>query len=183
MCFENVKTLDLFHGAPYPSRNPEANIADLRAQVAANEKGVEELLAMVDHFGLDVVRAYMGHVRRNAAEAVRRVISALRDGSYTYELDSGERIQVAINVDHDARTAEIDFTGTSAQQARQRERTVVCLVMAAVLYVFRTLVDDDIPLNSGCWEPIHVTIPYRARCSRRSTRRRSRRETSRRRSR
>jgi 5-oxoprolinase (ATP-hydrolysing) len=152
------ETLELLLGAPYPSRNPEANIADLRAQVAANEKGVEELAAMVEHFGLDVVRAYMEHVRRNAEEAVRRVISALRDGSYSYQLDSGARIEVAIRVDREARTAEIDFTGTSRQQPGNANAPS-SVVMAAVLYVFRTLVDDEIPLNSGCLEPLHVTIP------------------------
>jgi 5-oxoprolinase (ATP-hydrolysing) len=152
------ETLDLLRSAPYPSRNPGTNIADLRAQVAANEKGVEELLAMVDHFGLDVVTAYMEHVRRNAAEAVRRVTSALHDGSYSYELDSGARIEVAVRVDDDARTAEIDFTGTSAQQPGNGNAPS-SVVMAAVLYVFRTLVDDEIPLNSGCLEPVRVIIP------------------------
>jgi len=152
------ETVDLLLGAEFPSRNPEANIADLRAQIAANEKGVEELLAMVDHFSLDVVRAYMGHVRRNAEESVRRVISALHDGSYSYELDSGARIEVAIRVDREARTAEIDFTGTSPQQPGNFNAPS-SVVMAAVLYVFRTLVEDDIPLNSGCLAPIRVTIP------------------------
>jgi 5-oxoprolinase (ATP-hydrolysing) len=151
-------TVELLTSAPYPSRNPTANIADLRAMVAANEKGVEELRAMVDHFGLDVVRAYMGHVRRNAEEAVRRVISALRDGEYTYQLDSGARIQVRVRVDRDARTADIDFTGTS-EQHDGNANAPSSVVMAAVLYVFRTLVDDEIPLNSGCLEPIRVTIP------------------------
>jgi len=152
------ETIDLLLGAEYPSRNPEANIADLRAQVAANEKGVEELLAMVDHFGLDVVTAYMGHVRRNAEESVRRVISALHDGSFGYELDGGARIEVAIKVDREAGTAHIDFTGTSPQQPGNANAPS-SVVMAAVLYVFRTLVDDDIPLNSGCLAPIRVTIP------------------------
>jgi 5-oxoprolinase (ATP-hydrolysing) len=152
------ETVELFLGAEFPSRNPEANVADLRAQIAANEKGVEELLAMVDHFGLDVVTAYMGHVRRNAEESVRRVIPALHDGSFSYELDSGARIEVAIRVDRDARTAEIDFTGTSPQQPGNANAPS-SVVMAAVLYVFRTLVDDDIPLNSGCLTPIRVIIP------------------------
>jgi len=153
-----AETLELLRGAEFPSRNPDANLADLRAQVAANEKGVEELLAMVDHFGLDVVTAYMGHVRRNAEESVRRVISALHDGSYGYELDNGARIEVAITVDRTARTAEIDFTGTSPQLPGNGNAPS-SVVMAAVLYVFRTLVDDDIPLNSGCLAPIRVTIP------------------------
>jgi 5-oxoprolinase (ATP-hydrolysing) len=153
-----AETIELLTSAPYPSRNPTSNIADLRAMIAANEKGVEELRAMVDHFGLDVVRAYMGHVRRNAEEAVRRVISALHDGSYTSELDTGARIQVRVRVDREARTADIDFTGTSPQ-TEGNANAPSSVVMAAVLYVFRTLVDDEIPLNSGCLEPINVTIP------------------------
>jgi len=152
------ETTELFRTAPYPSRNPASNIADLRAMVAANEKGVEELRAMVDHFGLDVVRAYMGHVRRNAEEAVRRVISALHDGSYSYHLDSGATIEVRVRVDHEARSADIDFTGTAEQQPGNANAPS-SVVMAAVLYVFRTLVDDEIPLNSGCLEPLRVTIP------------------------
>jgi 5-oxoprolinase (ATP-hydrolysing) len=153
-----VETVELLRSAPYPSRNPTANIADLRAQIAATEKGVQELRAMVDHFGLDVVHAYMGHVRDNAEEAVRRVIPALHDGRYTYEHDSGAVIQVAITVDREARTAQVDFTGTSAQRP-DNFNAPSSVAMAAVLYVFRTLVDDDIPLNSGCLIPIRVTIP------------------------
>jgi 5-oxoprolinase (ATP-hydrolysing) len=152
------ETVDLLRSAMHPSRNPATNIADLRAQVAANEKGVEELLAMVGHFGLDVVSAYMEHVRRNAAEAVQRIIPGLRDGSYSYELDTGARIEVTVRVDADARTAEIDFSGTSAQQPGNGNAPS-SVVMAAVLYVFRTLVDDEIPLNSGCLEPLRVIIP------------------------
>ena len=152
------ETVELLRTAAYPSRNPATNIADLRAQVAANEKGVEELRAMVDHFGLDVVAAYMEHVRRNAAEAVQRIIPTLHDGRYSYELDSGARIEVAVRVDASARTAEIDFTGTSTQQPGNGNAPS-SVVMAAVLYVFRTLVDDEIPLNSGCLEPLRVIIP------------------------
>lgn len=148
----------LLGGARYPARNPDQNLADLRAQVAANQKGAEELRKMVAHFGLDVVQAYMGHVQDNAEEAVRRVIGALKDGQYTYDLDNGARIQVAIRVDQERRSAEIDFTGTSAQlQNNFNAPSAVC--MAAVLYVFRTLVDDDIPLNAGCLKPLHVIIP------------------------
>ena len=113
---------------------------------------------MVGHFGLDVVSAYMEHVRRNAAEAVQRIIPGLRDGSYSYELDTGARIEVTVRVDADARTAEIDFSGTSAQQPGNGNAPS-SVVMAAVLYVFRTLVDDEIPLNSGCLEPLRVIIP------------------------
>ena len=148
----------LLSGARYPARNPDQNMADLRAQVAANQKGVDELRKMVGHFGLDVVQAYMGHVQDNAEEAVRRVITALQDGQYTYELDNGARVQVAIRVNQAERSAEIDFTGTSGQLPNNfNAPSAVC--MAAVLYVFRTLVDDDIPLNAGCLKPLHVIIP------------------------
>ncbi len=144
--------------ARYPARNPDQNMADLRAQVAANQKGVEELHKMVAHFGLDVVRAYMGHVQDNAEEAVRRVIAVLKDGRYSYELDNGARIEVAIRVDRANRSAEIDFTGTSNQLPNNfNAPSSVC--MAAVLYVFRTLVDDEIPLNAGCLKPLNVIIP------------------------
>jgi len=148
----------LLTGARYPARNPDQNMADLRAQVAANQKGVEELHRMVAHFGLDVVRAYMGHVQDNAEEAVRRVIGALKDGAFTLELDNGAHIDVAIRVDRAARNAEIDFTGTSAQLDNNfNAPSAVC--MAAVLYVFRTLVEDEIPLNGGCLKPLKVIIP------------------------
>ncbi|HXT90703.1 MAG TPA: hydantoinase B/oxoprolinase family protein [Trebonia sp.] len=152
------ETAEVLRSARYPSRNPDVNLADLRAQVAANAKGVAELHAMVDHFGLDVVRAYMGHVQDNAEESVRRVIPVLRDGSYRYELDSGAVIQVAVRVNRDDRTAQIDFTGTSAQ-LDSNFNAPSSVAMAAVLYVFRTLVDDEIPLNSGCLKPLRVIIP------------------------
>ena len=149
---------ELLTGARYPARNPDQNMADLRAQVAANRKGVEELHKMVAHFGLDVVRAYMGHVQDNAEEAVRRVISALKDGRYSYDLDNGARIEVAIRVDRATRSAEIDFGGTSGQLPNNfNAPSAVC--MAAVLYVFRTLVVDEIPLNAGCLKPLKVIIP------------------------
>src|SRR3990172_3836564 len=142
----------------YPSRNVEQNLADLRAQVAANEKGVRELRRMVGHFGLEVVNAYMRHVQDNAEEAVRRVIEVLKDGEFTYEMDNGGVIRVRISIDRSERSASIDFTGTSAQLPDNfNAPSAVC--MAAVLYVFRTLVDDDIPLNAGCLKPLQVTIP------------------------
>jgi len=153
-----AQTLDLLRSAPWPSRNPEVNLADLRAQIAANEKGVQELRRMTGHFGLDVVRAYMGHVQDNAEEAVRRVITALSDGEYAYALDNEAVIQVAVRVDRAARTAEVDFTGTSAQLPGNFNAPS-SVAMAAVLYVFRTLVADDIPLNSGCLKPVRVIIP------------------------
>ena len=145
-------------GAKYPSRNPQQNMADLKAQIAANEKGVQELRRMVEQFGLQVVLAYMRHVQDNAEESVRRVITRLKDGAFTLPLDNGAQITVAIRVDAQNRSAEIDFTGTSAQQTNNfNAPTAVC--MAAVLYVFRTLVDDDIPLNAGCLKPLKVIIP------------------------
>ena len=153
-----AETGRLLSSAEYPSRNPAANLADLRAQVAANEKGAAELRQLVSHFGLDVVTAYMGHVQDNAEEAVRRVIARLHGGEYRYELDSGAVIQVAVRVDQRSRTAEIDFTGTSAQLPGNFNAPS-SVAMAAVLYVLRTLVDDEIPLNSGCLKPVTVIIP------------------------
>jgi 5-oxoprolinase (ATP-hydrolysing) len=152
----------LLESGEYPSRNPYQNMADLKAQIAANEKGVQELRKMVDQFGLDVVQAYMGHVQDNAEESVRRALvtlsSRLKDSSFTLPLDNGAQIKVAIRVDGKARSAEVDFTGTSLQQTNNfNAPKAVC--MAAVLYVFRTLVDDDIPLNAGCLKPLKVTIP------------------------
>ena len=148
----------LLRSGTYPSRNPAQNIADLKAQVAANEKGVRELRAMVAQYGLAVVQGYMQHVQDNAEESVRRVITQLKDGVFTLPLDNGARISVAIRVDASSRTAEIDFTGTSAQLENNfNAPTAVC--MAAVLYVFRTLVDDEIPLNAGCLKPLKVIIP------------------------
>jgi len=156
--FLEAETTALLESGAWPSRNPAQNIADLKAQVAANEKGVRELAAMVDQYGLDVVRSYMQHVQDNAEESVRRVITRLKDGAFTLPLDNGAQISVAIRVDGAARSAEIDFTGTSAQLENNfNAPTAVC--MAAVLYVFRTLVDDEIPLNAGCLKPIKVTIP------------------------
>ena len=148
----------LLESGQYPSRNPAQNMADLKAQIAANEKGVQELRKMAGNFGLDVVLAYMNHVQANAEESVRRVITRLKDGQFTLPLDNGAEIQVAIRVDTEKRSAEIDFTGTSPQQTNNfNAPTAVC--MAAVLYVFRTLVDDDIPLNAGCLKPLKVIIP------------------------
>ena len=152
------ETERLLSGAEYPSRNPDTNLADLRAQVAANEKGVEELYRMVEQHGLDVVHAYMGHVQENAAESVRNAIAKLSDGEYTYELDNHAKIRVTVTVDQRTRTATIDFTGTSPQLA-DNFNAPSSVAMAAVLYVFRTLVDKDIPLNAGCLQPLNVIIP------------------------
>ena len=148
----------LLAGGRYPARNVEQNIADLRAQVAACAKGAAELAKMVDHFGLPVVRAYMQHVQDNAEEAVRRVLDVLTDGHFEYEMDSGAKVAVTIAIDKGARKATIDFTGTSAQQPTNfNAPSAVC--KAAVLYVFRTLVDDDIPMNDGCLKPLDIVIP------------------------
>jgi 5-oxoprolinase (ATP-hydrolysing) len=144
--------------APYPVRNVEQNLGDLRAQVAANQKGVDELLRMVDEFGLAVVEAYMAHVQDNAEEAVRRVIGALADGRFELPLDNGALIAVTITVDHARRAATIDFAGTSPQLADNfNAPSSICT--AAVLYVFRSLVDDDIPINAGCLRPLEIRIP------------------------
>jgi 5-oxoprolinase (ATP-hydrolysing) len=145
-------------GARYPARNPEQNLADLRAQIAANQKGVEELRKLVAHYGLDVVQAYMRHVQDNAEEAVRRVIGALRDGSFEYPLDNGATIKVRVTVDRAERAATIDFSGTSPQQPNNFNAPAA-ISIAAVLYVFRTLVNDDIPLNAGCLKPLKIIIP------------------------
>ena len=153
-----AELLERLSAGAHPARNPAQNMADLKAQIAANEAGVHELRRMVAQYGLDVVQAYMGHVQDNAEESVRRVITRLRDGQYTLALDNGAQIQVAIRVDARARSAQIDFTGTSAQLTNNfNAPTAVC--MAAVLYVFRMLVDDDIPLNAGCLKPLQVLIP------------------------
>ncbi|MEI6601418.1 MAG: hydantoinase B/oxoprolinase family protein, partial [Comamonadaceae bacterium] len=155
---QEAQIIALLQSGEYPSRNPQQNLADLKAQIAANEKGVQELRKMVEHFGLDMVQAYMRHVQDNAEESVRRVITRLKDGAFTLALDNGAQIQVAIRVNAPERSAVIDFTGTSMQQSNNfNAPKAVC--MAAVLYVFRTLVDDDIPLNAGCLKPLSVIIP------------------------
>ncbi|MBT8004162.1 MAG: 5-oxoprolinase, partial [Rhodospirillales bacterium] len=150
--------LDLLGSGDWPSRNPSQNMADLQAQVAANEKGVQELKAMVEHFGLDVVSAYMGHVQDNAEESVRRVLDVLSDGDFTYELDDGSPLHVKISIDKDNRKAAVDFTGT-AEQHPGNFNAPYSVTRAAVLYVFRTLVDDDIPLNAGCLKPLDIIVP------------------------
>ncbi|CAL9315163.1 hydantoinase B/oxoprolinase family protein [Streptomyces sp. SudanB66_2053] len=156
--FREEETLRLLTETPHPSRNPATNLADLRAQIAANHKGVEEVGRMIDTYGLDVVQAYMRHVQDNAEEAVRRVVDALDDGEYAYETDSGAVIRVKVSVDRAARSATIDFTGTSPQLATNFNAPF-SVVNAAVLYVFRTLVADDIPLNDGCLRPLRIVVP------------------------
>ncbi|MEV7389412.1 hydantoinase B/oxoprolinase family protein [Streptomyces sp. NPDC091215] len=156
--FREAETHRLLAGARYPSRNIRTNLADLRAQIAANRKGVDEVGRMIEEFGLDVVQAYMRHVQDNAEEAVRRVVDALDDGEYAYETDSGAVIRVRVRVDRADRRATIDFTGTSAQLATNFNAPF-SVVNAAVLYVFRTLVADDIPLNDGCLRPLDIVVP------------------------
>jgi 5-oxoprolinase (ATP-hydrolysing) len=148
----------LLTSARYPARNPDQNIADLKAQVAACEKGTNELRRVVDHYGLDVVHAYMGYVKDNAEESVRRVIDALTDSSFTYAMDDGSQVSVAITVDHGDRSAVIDFTGTSPTHPGNFNAPS-SIAHAAVLYVFRCMVDDDIPLNAGCMKPLRLVLP------------------------
>ncbi len=156
--FREREIMKLLTAGKYPARNPTQNIADLKAQIAANECGVQELRKMVEHFGLATVQAYMQHVQDNAEESVRRVIGVLQNGSYTYPLDDQSVVRVTITIDRPGRRAHIDFTGTSPQHPGNfNAPAAVC--RAAVLYVFRTLVDDDIPLNAGCLKPLEITIP------------------------
>ncbi len=156
--FCETETLALLRSGPYPSRNPDQNIADLKAQVAACAKGAEELRRMVRQFGLPVVSAYMRHVQDHAAEAVRRVLDVLRDGEFAYEMDDGSMIRARITIDRASRRARIDFSGTSPQRPNNFNAPPA-ISRAAVLYVFRTLVDDDIPMNDGCLLPLEIVIP------------------------
>jgi 5-oxoprolinase (ATP-hydrolysing) len=142
----------------YPARQPDHNVADIKAQIAAGEKGVREVCRMIEQFGLDVVHAYMRHVQDNAEEQVRRVIDVMKDGEFTYSLDEGGMVKVKISFDKEKREATVDFTGTSPQRPTNfNAPSAVC--RSAVLYVFRTLVDDEIPLNEGCLKPINIIIP------------------------
>ncbi|WP_341732932.1 hydantoinase B/oxoprolinase family protein [Microcoleus sp. EPA2] len=156
--FQEAQLLEILTSGNFPARNPAQNIADLQAQIAANKRGTEELIKIVEHYGLETVQAYMGFVQDNAEESVRRVIDVLQDGEFTYGMDSGGQIKVAITIDKSARSAKIDFTGTSPQQINNfNAPAAVC--KAAVLYVFRTLVNDDIPLNAGCLKPLEIINP------------------------
>jgi 5-oxoprolinase (ATP-hydrolysing) len=162
--FRERELHQLLAGTKYPARNPLQNINDLKAQIAANEKGVQELRAMVAQFTLPVVQAYMQHVQDNAAESVRRVIDALHDSEFSYEMDQGTVIKVKITVDRDKREATVDFTGTSPQQPTNFNAPEP-VTRAAVLYVFRVMVNDDIPMNAGCLRPINIIIPKRSMLS------------------
>jgi 5-oxoprolinase (ATP-hydrolysing) len=156
--FREEALRELLRSGKYPARNTDQNVADLQAQIAACNKGVQELRRISDHFGLEVVHAYMAHVQDNAEEQVRRVLDRLSDGHFVYPLDDGSQIEVAISIDKQARTATIDFTGTSAQQPNNfNAPSAVC--RAAVLYVFRTLVEDEIPMNEGVLKPLDIVIP------------------------
>ncbi|MFC3722287.1 hydantoinase B/oxoprolinase family protein [Neoaquamicrobium sediminum] len=157
--FREAELHTLLTDHPYPARNPHQNIADLKAQIAANEKGVAELRKMVTHFGLETVQAYMGHVQDNAAESVRRVLERLPDSSeYEYPTDTGQVIKVKITVDRTKREATVDFTGTSPVQ-KNNFNAPEPVARAAVLYAFRVMVENNIPMNAGCLRPINIVIP------------------------
>ena len=156
--FREVEFRALLAAGPYPVRNAEQNLGDIKAQVAACARGATELKRLMSLFGRDIVLAYMGHVRENAAASVRRMLSSLPDGKFRYELDSGAAVQVALTVDRKASRARIDFSGTSVQQPTNFNAPA-SICRAAVLYVIRTLLDDDIPMNDGCLEPIELVIP------------------------
>jgi 5-oxoprolinase (ATP-hydrolysing) len=156
--FREKELIALFLAATYPARNVVQNVNDLKAQIAANEKGVAELKKMIAHFGLPVVEAYMGHVQDNAAESVRRLLDRLHDSSFEYEMDQGAIIRVKIAIDKEKREALVDFTGTSEQRP-DNFNAPAPVTRAAVLYVFRVMVDDDIPMNAGCLRPIRIVIP------------------------
>ena len=162
--FDQKELLLRLTKASWPARNPAQNIADLKAQIAANEKGLAEIRMMIEHFGLDVVLAYMQHVQDNAESSVREVLCRLDDGEFRYELDDGSHIDVSVKVDQQKRNVTVDFEGTSEQQPSNfNAPSAVC--MAAVLYVFRTLVERDIPMNAGCLIPIRIRIPMRSMIS------------------
>ncbi len=156
--FQEETLIKALKSGPYPTRNVEQNIADLKAQIAANERGVMQVTHLVDDFGADIVSAYMMHVQNNAEEAVRRVIDKLSDGECEYPMDCGAVIKVKITVDKKARTATVDFTGTSDIQ-NNNYNAPLAVTKAATLYVFRVLTGDDIPLNAGCLKPINLIVP------------------------
>lgn len=156
--FREIAVRELLLNHSYPTRNPDQNIADFKAQIAANERGVQELRKMVAQYGLNTVQAYMKFVQNNAEEAVRRAIEFLKDGLFIYEMDSGAKIQVQLTINRENGSAIIDFSGTS-RQLNSNFNAPKAVTQAAVLYVFRTLVDDSIPLNAGCLKPLEIIIP------------------------
>ncbi|HET9415389.1 MAG TPA: hydantoinase B/oxoprolinase family protein, partial [Pseudolabrys sp.] len=159
--FRETELRALLTGARYPARNPIQNINDMKAQIAANEKGAAELRKMVQHFTLPVVEAYMQHVQDNAAESVKRVLDRLPDSEFSYEMDQGTVIKVKLTIDKARREATVDFTGSSEQQPTNFNAPEP-VARAAVLYVFRVMVDDEIPMNAGCLRPIKLVIPKRS---------------------
>ncbi len=156
--FDEAGITKLLSDHPYPARNVAQNVADLRAQIAANEKGVHEMRKMIAQFGLDVVQAYMGHVQDNAEESVRRVLEKLGDAEFSYATDQGSTIRVKITVDREKREATVDFTGTS-EQKKNNFNAPEPVTRAAVLYVFRVMVESSIPMNAGCLKPIRIIVP------------------------
>ncbi len=167
--FDNIKLVDkgafqettlrqLLASGKYPARNPDINIADFKAQLAACEKGTQELTKIIDHYGLEVVQAYMSHIQDNAEASVRRLLTTLQDGKFCYQTDQGTQVCVAIKIDKKARKAVIDFTGTSPQQ-KGNYNAPLAITKAAVLYVFRCMVEDNIPLNEGCLKPLEIIVP------------------------
>ncbi|CEJ45884.1 Hydantoinase B/oxoprolinase [Umezakia ovalisporum] len=156
--FQENQVKELLTNHPYPARNPQQNIADFKAQIAANERGVQELRKMVAQYDIDTVQTYMKFVQDNAEESVRRSINLLKNGSFSYPMDNGAKIQVTVTIDRDNRSATIDFTGTSPQ-INNNFNAPKAVTQAAVLYVFRTLVEDNIPLNAGCLKPLEIIIP------------------------
>lgn len=157
-CFQEAAIRAWLGSGPYPARNPEQNIADLQAQIAANEKGVQELRHMVSSYSLAVVQAYMRYVQDNAEACVRAVLARLSDGAFEYVMDNGAKIAVAVTFDRETYRARINFSGTS-RQLPNNFNAPAAVSKAAVLYVFRTLVQDDIPLNAGCMKPLDIVIP------------------------
>ena len=156
--FREAEILALLTGAEWPARNPDINIADIKAQLAACQMGATTLVEVIDYYSLETVHAYMGHVRANAAESVRRLIDHLEDASFTGRFDDGSQVSVAFRVNRSRRTLTVDFTGTSDQHPGNfNAPQPVC--RAAVLYVLRCLVEDNIPLNSGCLEPVELIMP------------------------
>ncbi len=156
--FREAAVRGILKNHAYPARNPDQNIADFKAQIAANNRGVQELLKMVEQYQLETVQNYMTFVQDNAEEAVRKAIDVLKDGSFSYEMDSGAKIQVKVTINKQNRSAIVDFTGTS-KQLNSNFNAPKAVTQAAVLYVFRTLVNDNIPLNAGCLNPLEIIIP------------------------
>ena len=162
--FQEQRIRDILSDGKYPARNIDMNIADFKAQLASCEKGAQELAKIVDHYGLNVVQAYMSHVQDNAEESVRRVLTTLQDGNFCYKMDDGNQVCASIKIDKVNRKAIIDFTGTSPQHP-SNYNAPLAITKAAVLYVFRCMVDDNIPLNEGCLKPLDIIIPKKSMIS------------------